>query len=134
MQDIDAKIKEILSRSKVIAVVGLSPKPERESYEVASYLQRQGYRIVPVYPREETILGEKVYRDLKDIPFPVDIVDIFRKAEEVMPFVEDAVAIRAGAIWLQLGIENSMAQEYARAHGVDFIMDHCLKIEHRRAR
>lgn len=133
-------ISQILSESRTVAVVGLSPKPERASHEVAAYLQSHGYRIVPVNPScaGQQILGETVYASLQeaaDALAPagqrIDIVDCFRKAEEIAPVARDAIAIRASCLWMQLGIENRQAADLARAAGLDVVMDHCMKIEHR---
>jgi len=133
-------IAQILKDSKTIAVVGLSNKPERASFGVAEYLQQQGYRIIPVNPAYEgqDILGERVYADLQaaaDALAPsgtrIDIVDCFRKSEDIPPLARDAIAIRAGCLWMQLEIENQAAADLARAAGLDVVMNHCLKIEHR---
>ena len=133
-------IAQILKDSKTIAVVGLSNKPERASFGVAEYLQQQGYRIIPVNPAYEgqEILGERVYADLQgaaDALAPggtrIDIVDCFRKSEDIPPLARDAIAIRAGCLWMQLEIENQAAADLARAAGLDVVMNHCLKIEHR---
>lgn len=123
-------IDEILKNSRTIAVVGLSPKTERASYRVAEYMQQKGYRIIPVYPRGETILGEKVYARLEDIPEPVDIVDVFRKSEDTPPVAESAVRIGAKTLWLQLGIENDVAEAIATTGGLNFVQNRCIKIEH----
>jgi hypothetical protein len=125
-------IDEILSESRTIAVVGLSPKPERASHEVAQYLQNHGYRIIPVHPSADTILGEKVYARLEDIPEPVDIVDVFRRAEDTPPVAESAVRIGAKTLWLQLGIINEVAASIAAAGGLNVVQDRCIKIEHQR--
>jgi len=133
-------IAQILKDSKTIAVVGLSNKPERASYGVADYLQQQGYRIIPVNPAYDgqEILGERVFADLQaaaDALAPsgtrIDIVDCFRKSEDIPPLARDAIAIRAGCLWMQLEIENQAAADLARAAGLDVVMNHCLKIEHR---
>ena len=133
-------IAQILKDSKTIAVVGLSNKPERASYGVADYLQQQGYRIVPVNPAYDgqEILGERVYADLQAAADAlsangtrIDIVDCFRKSEDIPPLARDAIAIRAGCLWMQLEIENQAAADLARAAGLDVVMNHCLKIEHR---
>ena len=133
-------IPQILNDSKTIAIVGLSNKPDRASFGVAEYLQGQGYRILPVNPAYagEEILGEKVYADLQeaaDALAPsgtrIDIVDCFRKSEDIPPLARDAIAIRAGCLWMQLEIENQAAADLARAAGLDVVMNHCLKIEHR---
>lgn len=125
---------EILKRYRSIAMVGLSSDPYRPSYFAATYLQREGYRIVPVNPRYagEAILGETVYGSLKDIPFPVEIVDIFRGAEHVPPLVEDAIAIGAKVVWMQLGIRHPEAAARARAAGLEVVEDRCAKVEHAR--
>ncbi|MEW6182054.1 MAG: CoA-binding protein [Bacillota bacterium] len=122
----------LLSESKTIAVVGLSPKTDRDSHRVAIYLKERGYRVVPVYPLEDLILGERVYRDLNDIPFPVDIVNIFRRSEEALPVVMNSLSLRPKAVWLQLGIINEKAVEPCREAGVPLIMDKCIMVEHRR--
>jgi len=123
-------IQEILESSHTIAVVGLSPKPDRASYHVAEYMQQHGYRIIPVHPAAETILGEKVYARLEDIPDKVDIVDVFRKSEDTPPVAEAAVRIGARSLWLQLGIENDVAEAIAGAGGMNYVQNRCIKIEH----
>ncbi len=125
-------IQGILKESKTIAVVGLSPKPGRDSHEVAKYLQQQGYRIIPVNPAAERILGERSYPDLKSVPEPVDLVDVFRRPEETPPIARDAVAIGAKALWLQIGIVSDEAAGIARRGGLDVVMDRCSMVEHRR--
>ena len=124
-------VRDILEESKVIAVVGLSPKPERDSHEVAKYLQDQGYRIVPVNPKADTILGEKSYPDLASIPEKVDVVDIFRRSDDVPPVVDQAIDIGAKAVWMQLGIVNEDAAAKAREAGLGVVMDRCMLVEHR---
>lgn len=133
-------IAQILSDSKTIAIVGLSNKPDRASHEVAAYLQEQGYRIVPVNPSYagESILGETVYGTLQEAADAlagsgqrIDIVDCFRKSEDIPPIARDAIAVRAGCLWMQLDIENQAAADLARAAGLDVVMNHCIKIEHR---
>jgi predicted CoA-binding protein len=133
-------IPQILGDSKTIAIVGLSNKPERASYGVAAYLQENGYRVVPVNPSYagETILGEKVHATLQEAADalaasgrPIDIVDCFRKPEDIPPIARDAIAVRAGCLWMQLDIENRAAADLARAAGLDVVMNHCIKIEHR---
>ena len=132
-------IAQILEAAKTIAIVGLSIRPERASHEVAQYLQVEGYRIIPVNPSYagQTILGETVYATLQDAATAlapagqrIDIVDCFRNAESIMPIARDAVAVRAGALWMQLGIVNQPAADLAQAAGLDVVMDHCLKVEH----
>ena len=124
--------EEILSFSRVVAVVGLSSKTDRPSYEVASYLKQQGYRIIPVNPMEKEILGEICYPDLASIPEPVDVVDIFRRSEEVLPIVEEAIKIGAKAVWMQEGVVNGEAAARAREAGLLVIMDECMLKEHQR--
>ncbi|QOY94610.1 CoA-binding protein [Massilia sp. UMI-21] len=133
-------IDQILSDSKTIAIVGLSNKPDRASHEVAAYLQGNGYRIVPVNPSYagQTILGEQVYPTLQEAADAlagsgqqIDIVDCFRKSEDIAPIARDAIAVRAGCLWMQLDIENQAAADLARAAGLDVVMNHCIKIEHR---
>jgi len=124
-------IRDLLRSSKTIAVVGLSSSPRRPSYEVGSYLQRAGYRIVPVNPNESEVFGEKSYARLEDIPFPIDIVDVFRRSEDVPPVADSAIAIRAKAIWLQQGIINAEAAAKAHAAGLLVVQDACLFVEHK---
>jgi predicted CoA-binding protein len=133
-------IPQILSDSKTIAVVGMSNKPDRASHEVAQYLQEHGYRIVPVNPSYagQQILGETVFASLQDAADAlaasgrhIDIVDCFRKSEDIPPLARDAIAIRAGCLWMQLDIENQQAADLARAAGLDVVMNRCIKIEHR---
>jgi predicted CoA-binding protein len=131
----DKRLCEILKTSKVIVVVGLSPKPHRASHQVAKYLQEEGYRIVPVYPREEEILGEKVYRSLDEIDFEVDIVDIFRRSEDTPPIVEKAVNLPGiKCVFLQEGISNSLSKEIANKAGVYYVEDSCLMVDHKRCK
>ena len=132
MTDESADLRRILTECRTIAVVGLSAKENRPSHGVARYLQQHGYRIVPVNPRFESMLGERCYARLADIPHPVDMVDVFRRAAEVLPVAQDAVAIGARCLWQQLGIANVEADRVARAAGLDAVMDRCIKIEHAR--
>jgi predicted CoA-binding protein len=118
--------RELLKRVKTIAVVGLSPKPDRPSYGVAKALQRFGYRIVPVRPATAEVLGETAYAGLKDIPFPVDLVDVFRAAEHIPEVVDECLAIGAPAIWIQEDIVNEAAAEKARMAGMTVVMDRCI--------
>jgi uncharacterized protein len=131
MDDINT-LRRILKESRVIAVVGLSADWYRPSYFAAKYMQEHGYRVIPVNPKYPSILGEKCYRSLRDIPEPVDMVDVFRKTEDVMPIADDAVAIRAKVLWQQLGVRNEGAAAKARAAGLEAVMDRCVKIEHGR--
>ena len=125
-------IGEILKTYKTIAVVGLSANPERPSYGVTEYMKRAGYRIIPVNPNEREVLGEKSYARLEDVPEKIEIVDIFRRPEDVPPVVESAIRTGAKVIWMQLGIENAEAAETARAAGLTVIEDACMFVEHRR--
>jgi predicted CoA-binding protein len=128
----DAEIKQILETSKTVAIVGLSDKPERDSYIVAAYLQAQGFRIIPVNPTVTAILGERSYAAVADIPEQVDVVDIFRKPEAVGPVVDEAIAAGARVVWMQLGVVNHAAADAARAAGLAVVMDRCMKVEHKR--
>ena len=133
MNDTDDTINRIL-KMHTIAVVGLSPKPERASHDVARYLLDQGYKIIPVNPVQEQILGLKCYPDLSAIPEPVDLVNVFRRPEHCPPIAEEAVAIGAKALWLQLGIANDEAARLASDGGLLVVMDRCIKIEHAQRR
>lgn len=124
--------EEILNSSKTIAVVGLSPRRERPSFTVASYLKEQGFRIIPVNPTAAEILGERSYPDLSSIPGRVDVVDIFRRSEEVLPIVEEAIKIGARSVWMQEGVVNEEAAARAREAGLLVIMDKCMLKEHRK--
>jgi predicted CoA-binding protein len=125
-------IFELLKNYKTIAVVGLSSNPMRPSFGVTEYMQSAGYRIIPVNPNEREVLGEKSYARLEDVPERVDIVNVFRRAEEVPPVVESAIRIGAKVVWMQSGIENEEAAEKARAAGIVVIEDACILVEHRR--
>ena len=124
--------KDLLENSKTIAVVGLSDNPEKTSNHVARYLQEQGYKVIPVNPTIQAALGEKAYPRLQDIPGKVDIVDVFRRSEDVPPVVDDAIAVGAKCLWMQLGIVNEKAAKKAEAAGMSVVMDHCIMVEHRR--
>jgi hypothetical protein len=130
----NAEIDELLARARTIAVVGVSAKPDRDSHRVAAYLQAAGYRIVPVNPGLDEVLGERAWPDLASIPADVaiDIVDIFRLPEHIPPIVEAAIARGAGAVWMQLGLAHNDAAARARAAGLTVVMDRCLKVEHAR--
>ena len=132
MLDDISTLRRILRSCRTVAVVGLSAKWHRPSYFAASYLQGKGYRIVPVNPRYGSILGERCFARLEDIPFAVDMVDVFRKAADVPPIAASAVAIGARCLWQQLGVVNLEADALARAAGLDSVMDRCVKIEHAR--
>ena len=134
-------IEDILNRSKVVAVIGLSRSPEKDSYRVAKYLQSQGYRIVPVNPSAEEILGERSYSSLQELPNDlkqsIDVVDVFRPSEDVPLIVDQAVEMRRRfgrptAVWMQLGIVNETAAKRARAAGLKVVMNRCMEIERRR--
>ena len=124
--------EEILSRYKTVAVVGLSANPERPSYRVARYLKEQGYRIIPVTPRETEVLGEKSYPDLCAVEEPIDVVDIFREPKAVPRVVAQAMYVGAKAIWMQEGIVHQAAAARARRAGMAVVMDRCMMKEHRR--
>jgi len=123
-------LREILVTTKTIAVVGLSDKPDRPSNRIPAYLQSQGYRIIPVNPTLSEVLGEKAYPSLSEIPVPVDVVEIFRRAEDVPPVVEDAIAIGAKVVWMQLGIINEEAAYRAESAGLGVVMDTCMGATH----
>lgn len=120
------ELRSLLKTIKTIAIVGLSPKTDRPSYRVAAGLQKLGYRVVPVHPLAEEILGEKVYASLREIPFPVDLVDVFRDPEHIAPIVDDAIAIGAPRLWLQDGVVNEAEAQRAQAAGLQVVMDRCV--------
>ena len=124
------ELRTILEGTKTIAVVGLSPNPDRPSHDIAKYLRAQGYRIIPVNPTVETVLGEQSYPDLLAIPFSIDVVQIFRRPEEVPPIVEQAIQIRAKVVWMQPGIVHEGAAAKARAAGLKVVMDRCMRATH----
>ena len=132
MADDIATLRRILKTCHTLAGVGLSADWHRPSYFVAKYLQSKGYRIVPVNPRYEQVLGERCHARLEDIPFAVDMVDVFRKPADLPPIAASAVAIGARCLWQQLGVMNAEADAIARAAGLDSVMDRCVKIEHAR--
>lgn len=125
-------LRRILKDYRVIAIVGLSAQWHRPSYFAAKYMQEHGYRVIPVNPRYERILGEKCYKALRDIPEAVEIVDVFRRTEDVGPVADEALAIGAKVLWQQIGVKNQGAADKARAAGLDTVMDRCVKIEHAR--
>jgi uncharacterized protein len=129
-----AEISDILHNYRVVAVVGLSDKPDRPSYRVAQYLQENGYRIVPVNPGSLEILGERCYPGLRDIPFPVEIVDIFRNVDAIPEIVADAIAVGAKVVWMQQGLEEPHSARQAKQAGLQVVMDRCMKIEHSQRR
>ena len=128
----DKEMKEILLSIKTIASVGLSSNQEKESFWIVSYLKEQGYKIIPVNPTATEILGEKVYPSLSAIPDKVDVVQVFRKSEDVPPVVEEAIKIGAKVVWMQEGIINEEAAQKARAAGLQVVMDACMRVSHRR--
>ncbi len=128
------QVRDILTTSRTIAVVGLSNKPDRPSNEIASYLKEQGYRIIPVNPTIKEALGEKAYPSLKDIPERIDVVQIFRRPEEVPAVVEDAIAIGAKVVWMQPGAENEEAAAKAEAAGLKAVVGACMRSVHRTLR
>ena len=132
MNDDIPSLRRILRTCHTIAVVGLSAEWHRPSYFAAKYMQEHGYRIVPVNPRYPEILGERCYARLEDIPFPVDMVDVFRKPADLPPIARSAVAIGAKCLWQQLGVTNAEAEQIAVDGGLDSVMDRCVKIEHAR--
>lgn len=132
MTDDISTLRRILKTCRTIAVVGLSAEWHRPSHFAAGYLQGKGYRIVPVNPRCDSILGERCYARLEDIPHPVDMVDVFRKTADVLPVAHSAIAVGARCLWQQLGVVNHEADALARAAGLDSVMDRCVKIEHAR--
>jgi predicted CoA-binding protein len=130
----DDEIKDLLERARTIAVIGVSDKPERDSHRVAAHLERAGYRMIPVNPVVEEVLGQRCYPDLASIPAEVeiDIVDVFRRSEFVPEIVEEAIDCGAGAVWLQLGISHPAAERRAAEAGLEVVSNRCIKIEHGR--
>lgn len=126
--------EKILKTCRLVAVVGLSPKPDRPSYGVANYLKENGYKIIPVNPNAREVLGEVCYPDLVSIPEPVDVVDIFRRSEEVVSIVEEAIKIGAKAVWMQEGVINEEAAARAKRAGLLVIMDRCMLKEHQKTK
>ncbi len=126
----DDRIRALLETARRIAVVGLSPKPHRDSNRVARYLLERGYTVIPVYPREETILGQRVCRRIQDILGGVDLVDVFRRSEALPDAVEDALAAKAPAVWFQLDCVHEAAAARAVAAGVTVVMDRCIMVDH----
>lgn len=127
-----AGIRRILAQTRTLAVVGLSAQWYRPSHFAAKYMQDHGYRVIPVNPKYREVLGEKCYPDLRAIPEPVDLVDCFRRAEDIPPVADDAIAIGAKVLWMQLGIVNEEAAKRASDAGLDVVMNRCVKIEHAR--
>ena len=132
MADDIPTLRRILRTCHTIAIVGLSAEWHRPSHFVGKYLQQHGYRIIPVNPRYEEVLGERCYPDLLSIGLPVDMVDVFRRTEDVLPYAEQAIEIGAKCLWQQIGVRNEPGAAAARAAGLDVVMDRCVKIEHAR--
>jgi len=128
----DEEIRALLAAAKTVAVIGISPKPDRDSHRVAAYLKAKGYRIVPVRPAQEEILGEKAYARLDDVRGPIDIVDVFRRPEQVPPHAEEALRLKPRAFWMQEGIEHREAAARLTAAGIDVVMNRCIMREHAR--
>ncbi len=128
----EKEMKDILLSAKTVAAVGLSSNPAKESFGIVQYLKDQGYRIIPVNPSATEIMGEKAYPDLSSIPEAVDVVQVFRKPEDVPPVVEEAIKIRAKVVWMQEGIVNEEAAQKAREAGLQVVMDACMRSAHRR--
>ncbi len=128
----DSAIRKILAEAKTIAVVGFSSNRAKAGYYVPAYLQKQGYRIIPVNPNLSEGLGEPAYPSLAEVPEPIDLVLVFQRSENVPPFVDEAIAVGARAVWLQLGIAHEAAAEKARAAGLDVVQDACMLVEHQR--
>jgi hypothetical protein len=124
------QIQAILRNNTVIAVVGLSPREDRPSNQVARYMRAAGYRVIPVNPGQSEILGEECYPDLHSVPEHIDIVTIFRRSDQVLPVVQDAIVNKAKVIWMQEGIVNEPAARLAEEHGLTVIMDRCIKVDH----
>lgn len=125
-------MKQVLDKARTVAVVGLSPKPERDSNMVARYMQGQGYRVIPVHPGADEILGEKCYPNLVSVPHQIDIVDVFRNSEAALEVLQETVglATKPMAVWLQFGVVNEDAKALAEKHGIACYMDQCLKVDH----
>lgn len=132
MADDISELRRVLKTCRTLAVVGLSAEWHRPSYFAAKYMQEHGYRVVPVNPRYAQILGERCYPSLEEIPHPVDLVDVFRRTEDVLPIAHQAVAIGAKCLWQQIGVKNLEADALVRAAGLESVMDRCVKIEHAR--
>ncbi len=128
----EGPVAEILKRSNTVAVVGISEKPDRDSHKVAKYLKDHGYKIIPVNPKLKEVLGEPCYPDLKSIPEHIDLVDIFRSTDAIPGIVDEAIAVGAGSVWMQLGLIHDEAAEKARKAGLSVVMNRCTKIEHAR--
>ncbi len=132
IQQTDSELKKILQEVKTIAIVGASGSDSRDSYKVIQFLLEQGYNVIPINPAYKEILGRECYPELKLIKEAVDIVDIFRKSEDVIPIVQDAIVIKAKTVWMQLGVINDDAADLAQRSGLNVIMNRCIKIEYSR--
>ncbi len=128
----DNEIVRILSESNSIAVVGCSRNPEKDAYKVPKYLKEQGYKIIPINPSADEILGERVYKTISEIEEPVDVINIFRPSEECLQVVKEAIKLKPMAIWMQLGIRNVDAAKLAEKYGIKVVMDKCMMVEHKR--
>ncbi len=128
----DPEIKSLLESARTVAVVGVSHKEDRDSHKVARYLKEHGYKMIPVNPKYKEVLGEPCYPDLKSVPVPIDVVDIFRNVEAIPGIVDEAVAVGAKAVWMQLGLCHNESAEKARNAGMKVVMNKCIKIEHGR--
>lgn len=128
----DDEIRDILRKYKTIAVIGMSKNPEKDAYSIPAYMKMKGYRIIPVNPTTDEILGEKSYKKLSDVPGEVDIVDVFRPSEDVPNYVGDVLAKKPKVFWLQLGIENKAAEEKVASAGIKVVYNRCLMQEHKR--
>ncbi len=126
------ELRALLAGAKTIAVVGLSPNPERPSHRIARRLQQWGYRVIPVRPAVAEVLGEKAYARLADVPAPIDLVDVFRAADRLDPVVDECIALGVPALWIQEGIVNDAAAQRAAAAGVKVVMDRCISVEYRK--
>lgn len=128
----DETVREILRGARTVAVVGISHKEERDSHRVAKYLMEQGYRVIPVNPGYKEVLGEKCYPDLLSVPEHIDVVDIFRNIDAIPAIVDEAIRVKAGHVWMQLGLAHDEAAEKTRCAGMGVVMNRCMKIEHSR--
>lgn len=128
----DRRIGKLLAEAKTIAVVGISHKEHRDSHKVAKYLKQHGYQVIPVNPKYREVLGETCYQDLMSVPVPIDIVDIFRNLEAIPGVVDEAIEVKAGCVWMQLGLAHHEAAQKAGQAGLEVVMDKCTKIEHTR--
>lgn len=128
----DARIRQLLKNAKTVAVLGLSPKPGRDSYRVAQYLQHKGFRIIPVRPAQAEILGERAFASLDEVAAPVDIVNVFRRPDQVLPHAREAIRLKPKVFWMQEGIADREAADLLTAAGIDVVMDRCIKKDHER--